>query len=453
MRMSRRLADQAGVALPVALAVLFTVAGLATVAARSAIVSGDQSLRDRNIKHAIQAANAGLNAARYQTNLMLPAANQCVTKDATTGDLSNAPVQADGWCAAQTEDLGDGAAYHVTVSQVSAANERTVVATGTAGGVSRRALLKMSYAAGGAIPLDRALLSQTSFTLENNVNVTGDVGSNGNITTRNNSSICGDLTPGPGQTWNQGPNSSVNCGGATSPATQPFAFPAVDQAGSQTTNDNGRLTSMKNNGPNPKDTCSNCGGISWNAATRVLDLDTDATLTLSGSVYNLCRLEMGNNNTLNISSRPSTTPMKIYIDTPENCGGGAGMGSVLIQNNSRIYYLGSSAKVIEIYVAGSTTTATSVNFNNNTGSGDSKAVLFLYGPNSDIRLYNNVIFHGSAIGKSLGGYNNEGLGNNVTVTYNAAIAALTPTTSQGYTSHSYRECTSSPTGATPDTGC
>ncbi len=73
--------DERGVALPVALAVLFVTAGLATVAARSAIVADHQSLRDRNAKRAIQAATSGLQDAVYQTNMLQPAANQCVVKN------------------------------------------------------------------------------------------------------------------------------------------------------------------------------------------------------------------------------------------------------------------------------------------------------------------------------------------------------------------------------------
>ena len=65
MSFFRRLTDERGVALPVAMAVLFVVAGLATVAARAAIVSNNQSFRDNNAKRAVQAANAGLQAAVF----------------------------------------------------------------------------------------------------------------------------------------------------------------------------------------------------------------------------------------------------------------------------------------------------------------------------------------------------------------------------------------------------
>ena len=55
-RLRSLLRDERGIALPVALAVLFVTAGLATVAAREAITAGHQSFRDENAKRAFWAA-------------------------------------------------------------------------------------------------------------------------------------------------------------------------------------------------------------------------------------------------------------------------------------------------------------------------------------------------------------------------------------------------------------
>ena len=62
----RALSDQRGIALPLALAVLFVVAGLAAVAARGAINASHQTYRDSNVKRAFQAANGGIDTATYQ---------------------------------------------------------------------------------------------------------------------------------------------------------------------------------------------------------------------------------------------------------------------------------------------------------------------------------------------------------------------------------------------------
>ena len=69
-RMAR---EERGVALPVALSILFLVAGLTSIAAKAGIVSDHFSFRDRNAKRAVQAASAGIEAAIYQLNLMQPA--------------------------------------------------------------------------------------------------------------------------------------------------------------------------------------------------------------------------------------------------------------------------------------------------------------------------------------------------------------------------------------------
>src|SRR5215208_3457174 len=90
--------DQRGIALPVALAVLFTTAGLATVAARSAMTATHQSARDSNVKRAIQAAVSGVQNAVYQTNLVQPATTQCAARNGA-GQLISQAVATNGWCA------------------------------------------------------------------------------------------------------------------------------------------------------------------------------------------------------------------------------------------------------------------------------------------------------------------------------------------------------------------
>src|SRR6266581_1754063 len=102
-RFRRILADERGIALPMALAVLFMTAGLATVAARSAITADHQSLRDESSKRAIQAAVSGIQNAAYQTNLLQPSPTQCAGRNGS-GQLAAQAVQSNGWCAAMQED-------------------------------------------------------------------------------------------------------------------------------------------------------------------------------------------------------------------------------------------------------------------------------------------------------------------------------------------------------------
>ena len=237
MSFFRRLTDERAVALPVALAVLFTVAGLATVAARAAIVSNNQSFRDNNAKRAVQGANAGLQEAVYQTNLLQPSATQCVHKATSNGALTNGALQADTWCQPQTEDLGDGATYTFQVSSPStvttstglSVDQRKVVSYGTVNGVRRRAVVTINAGRGSPIfPPGYAVAVREAINMKNNANISGHLGSNGTITVKNNMDICGNVTPGPGKTASIGQNLTQCPGYNTTPAAEPFDLQPID---------------------------------------------------------------------------------------------------------------------------------------------------------------------------------------------------------------------------------
>ncbi len=451
----RRLLDERGVALPMALAVLFVTAGLATVAAREAITATHQSARDENAKRAIQAAQSGIQNAVYQMNLIQPAATQCVGRNGS-GQLAAQAVGSNGWCAAISEDLGDGTTYSEQVSQATTATinsitvqQRQISSTGTTNGVTRRVLLAVQAATGAQLfPTGYAMLADQSINMKNNAKVTGGLGSNGNITLKNNADLCGNVTPGPGKTYSHGPNTTVCSGSSTANAAQPFAIQPVD-LGNATPNDNQRITNAIANSGSNKDSCGNataCSKISWNAATRVLTLNSGATLTLSGNKYFFCRLELKGGSTLQIASR--TTPLETYIDTPENCGSTAGMGSVVFNSNSNFVNLANNPAVFVLYVAGSSKIATSIDLSGNDSSGSNAIIMAIYAPNSSITYANNLNFTGAIVAKTID------LKNNAVITYDSRVTSITSGSSvRFYQGYDYKECTSVPTGTTPDTGC
>ena len=432
--------------------VLFVAAGLATVAARAGIVSSNQSFRDRNAKRAVQAAGAGLQVAVYQANLMQPADDQCVSKGAG-GALSNVAVPAGGWCAPQTEDLGENASYSVQVSGATAVTgpgatyaRRTIVSTGTVNGVNRRSVLDVNAATGAPIfPANYAMIGRDSVEFKNNLDVQGGVGSNGDITIKNNATICGPVTPGPGHQLNQGNNNNF-CGNTPAPATQPFTFQPVDLSSVSASNDNARLTNMMAGSGPPQDTCANCGQISWNAATRVLTIDSNATLTLSGDNYVLCRLDLKNaSSRLQIATRSTT--LKTYVDVPENCPGVPAPGSVNM--SGRVINLNTNPATFALLVAGSGTVATAVDLADLAVTAID-APMAIYAPNSTVDFKNNLDFTGALVAKTIK------VKNNANIAYDTRIGTITSGSSIRHYDHgtgSYRECTSAPTGTTPDTGC
>jgi hypothetical protein len=449
---SRRLSSESGVAIPVALAVLFVAAGLATVAARAGIVSSNQSFRDRNAKRAIQAAGAGVQVAIYQTNLMQPADDQCVSRG-TGGALTNVPVPAGGWCVPQTEDLGESASYSMQISAATPVtgpgatySHRTIVSTGTVNGVVRRSVVDVNAATGAPIfPANYAMIGRDSVEFKNNLDVQGGVGSNGDITIKNNATICGPVTPGPGQQFNQGNNNDF-CGNTPAPATQPFTFQPVDLSSVSVSNDNVRITNMKNGSGTPQDTCTNCDLIAWDPATRVLRVDGDATLTLSGNAYLLCRLDLVTGNSrLQIAARSTT--LKMYLDVPENCPGVTGPGSA--DMTGRVINLNTNPATFALLVAGSATVATAVDVADVAVTA-LDAPMAIYAPNSTVDFKNNLDFTGALVAKTIK------VKNNANVAYDTRIGTITSGSSirhYDYGTGSYRECTGAPTGTAPDAGC
>jgi len=439
------------VALPVALGVLMVVGGLATVAAKASIVANHQSFRDISVKRAAQAAYAGVQALRYQTNLIQPRVDECVAKEVSTGALSAVPVQADGWCEPQTEDLGDNTSYTATITASTAitANgqllaQRKIVSRGTANGVKRRIIQTINAATGAPLfAPGYAAISLSSVDIGNTVRISGGLGSNGNISLRNSAEVCGPATPGPGKSLSLF-NSANVCGGfSTTPAQQDFQLQPVDLADSATVNDNARITAAVTGTGSPADTCTSCDKINWDPVARSLELNNDSTLTLSGNVYNLCSFEMNNSSQLIVAVRDPNTPLKIYIDSPENCG--AGSGSVRLRNNTGIVNLNTDPTTLQLSVAGSPTAATSVSFEN---SFSSSMIMAVYAPNSTISMTNNLHLVGALAGKTLQ------MQNNTSLTYHERIGDIsTGSSMRVYNDEAYVECTVEPTDSAHDSGC
>lgn len=448
---TRKLHDERGIALPVAMMVLFMAAGLAMVAARSGIVATHNSFRDSNVKSAAEAAQSGLQVSVYRFNLLQPTDTQCVVKDASTGALSKVAVPAGGWCAAQTETLGDGATYSAQVSQASNVNvngqilaERRIVATGTANGVSRRAVITVDAATGNPIfPFGYAMVAREKITFKNNSDITGKVGSNGDIEFKNNTSVCGDITPGVGKRVIKGATGITHCpGDVETPVSQPFAFTPVDMAGPNASNDNNRIFNMKNGG-SPADSCTSCSKVLWDNANRVLTIQNGGVVTLSGNVYSLCRLDLQGNGQLKISAR--TTPLFMYIDTPQSCGNGPGEGSVNLAG--QVLNVNSNPATFVLLVAGSTTVNTVVNIADNAVTALS-APMAIYAPNSTVDYMNNLDWKGALVAKTIN------IQNNADIEYDSRVSDVSLTGGvRFYETQGYKECATSPTTSAPDSGC
>lgn len=441
--------DERGIALPLALAVLAVVMILALAAAAAAVTASHQSFRDRNAKRAFQAAAAGVQTATYRTTLLQPGLQQCVVKDSSTGNLSVGPVQADGWCAPQAESLDDGATYtqQVSAGTLVVANgqqlvQRQIVSKGVINGVARRVDVRTSAATAAPLfPLGYAAVSLAPVSYGNTVTINGDVGSNGDIALSNQATVCGNATPGPGDQVTTANQAHVCDGYSTQPATQPFTLDPVDQGLAPTQNGNGRIDQAIQ-GLAGGDSCTTCGKVGWDPSTRVLSLSNTATLTLGGNIYSFCRVDLQNSAQLKVAVNAT---VRIYLDSPEHCGGTSGMGSVTLANQSGILNLNADPTTLQLYLVGSPSIPTTLDFAN---SFESTMLMSIYAPYSTVFLHNSITITGAVAAASVP------MQNGATINYDQRVGNIKGGGIPVYRSSSrWVECTSTPPAAAVDSGC
>jgi hypothetical protein len=446
-----KLGGDRGVALPLALAVLFTTGGLATLAAREAIFSSSQTLRDQTVKRAAHAATAGIEAGIFRMNRMQPGPQECVVKSGSGGSLAVADLAADGWCAPQTEDLGNGSSFSVRVSGVTTVSangqmlaERRMVSTGIAGSTTRRVRVTMNAATGAPVfAQGYAAVSLATVDYGNNVRITGGLGSNGNIYLKNSAQVCGAATPGPGKRLFIRNAASVCPTHSTAAAQTSFNLQPVDQGDAPANNDNARI----GNPPQPTslDPCTDCDGIDWDPSTRMLRLRNNSTLTLGGSVYSFCGIELENTAQLKIPVRPLGTGLRLFVDAPESCGG-EGTGSVSVRNSATILNLNADPTTFQLYLIGSSAISTVVAFDGVDLA--QNLVMAVYAPYSTIRIKGDTTLSGAIASKSID------LQNSARIDYHERIADITTGSPlRLYRPEHYLECTSTPPGSEPDSGC
>jgi hypothetical protein len=143
---------------------------------------------------------------------------------------------------------------------------------------------------------------------------------------------------------------------------------------------------------------------------------------------------------------PTQLPLRIYMDTPENCGGGAGMGSISLTQSASFQNLNASSATFLLAVAGSAAKATTVDFGQSSAPG-AQTVMGVYAPFSTVNMSNSVDFVGAAVAKQVQ------LGNTVKLTYDPLIQQLAEDPLFVYRRTAYLECTNVKTGTEPDTGC
>lgn len=450
----RRLHDLArserGIALPTALFATIAAMGLGSVAVLSSIDVQQGSHRDNGSKSAIAAADAGANVALQRQNryaISLDAEHPCLNvgsggKLAPGSQVAGEP----GWCAPISGEVG-GATYSYRVSTVGGVcggHEVCVVSTGTAATVSRRVELSLDQAGlgsgfnsaeleekllketagkeltqkelkeleeklkaeilanehGGSIP---GLVGKDEITVGGNGNIRVGIGTNGNLVTTGNASICGDIQVGIGKKWTKSGGNAKQCSGynftegtTTLPEVSSFIPSTI-----ATKNSNGRITTCSKGLPAEcqKDTLS---GGQWkstspfNPSTRAISLTNNEVLTVGGGDYWICSLSMTSSSKLIMASGAH---VRFFFDTPEHCGTST---QISLTGNNEISATGYKPALGQFdmpgfYLLGSTSSLSQVNLAGNDSTTTDEFVV--YGPNSSISVSGNATYKGIIAGK------------------------------------------------------
>ena len=454
-----RLTGQAGFAMPIVVAVSAVLMLIATAAVTSGLNATTASHEDRQVKVSRQAADSGIELALFHLNAIAAGEEQpCVARDAAGNYSMTGYAAGNQWCAPVTETLADGStmSYRVSAEQPLPNTSpeqvtRRIVATGTYLGEQRRVYTELLAVRGVVSGGVYGITARDQIMFENSAKAgsptdTVNVRTNGNIILKNSAQICGNATPGPGKTVSTERSDNVCPGFSKAPAATPLPPETFHDYGPEhdaawITNNNSRLGCTPA-GP-LKDACTHSNGITWDASKRELIVGNNATLTLSGSVYSLCRLNLKNGSRVYIAPRPSGSPIKFYFNSPDKCGGQT--ENMMIENGWGITNNNTDPTTLQFYVRGSTSTTTKVNIKNN-AQGAAATPMLIHAPNSEILLENNAGLFGTLVGKTVHMKNSALLSNDPNANNVDESAALV------YQPTGHRECSPEPPGA-PDSGC
>lgn len=420
----RQLArSERGMAMPVALFATIASMGLAGAAVVSSVNVQHGSKHDSGAKSSIAVADGGANVAtmrlaRYAT--ALSAEQPCLGQSG--GVLVATKASADGWCPAISGTLGEGTyTYRTTPLETGCGSyDLCLIATGTVDGVSRR--IEMTFnestlfskdeneneeegggSSGGSF---EGLVGQDGIELSGNADIRVGIGTDGNVISSGNASVCGDIRVGIGKKWTKTGNASqcsgydLTEGNMTLPPVSSFIPSDIG-----TNNSNGRITKCVST-ENPVD-CQKDGYTGkwspsppFNPATRQVSLSSNDTLTVGGGDYWLCKLSMSGNSQLIMAAGAT---VRFFFDTPENCGLSSGTAQISLSGNNRIAATGyqpnaGNFDVPGFYLLGSTSMATSVNLSGNYSTTNE---FVLYAPNTQINISGNATFKGLIAGKKI----------------------------------------------------
>lgn len=381
--------NERGMAVPTALMALIASFALASVAVMSTVNVQQGTKRDHDSKEAIAAADAGANIALLRLNRYLSGlstAHPCI------GPNGEYQTPTGGWCPATSTEAVGGATYSYTISAYAGTSTPlNVVSVGSSGTVDRRVNVSLTTTKGKSVFADERFIGQDEIIVKGNFEIEADIGTNGNVVQAGVSGdLCGDERHGIGKNGELVPQ----CSGTKYEENRelPTITPPANLA---TENANCMLAQSCTSGPYAGKVDTWTRENPWIGGSRTISLGKQKqTLTMNGGDYFICKLEVGPG-TIYMSAQAH---VRIFIDTPQNCGLPSGATQVNIGSQGALVSSGyipnqGMYEIPSIYVLG--------NGGVTIGAGSGANHLMLYAPQSAIDFSGNAEWIGMFAGKSI----------------------------------------------------
>ncbi|MGH2878183.1 MAG: DUF7305 domain-containing protein [Solirubrobacteraceae bacterium] len=457
---------QDGVAMAVAVMVLFVVLTLATAAVTASLRTNSTTQRDNNVKAALAAAEAGLQTASYRLNMLHPEEKNkyCVGQSAV--EVASAST---GYCKEVKEEFGNKSSYAYWTSEALGETgtcvgqsiksqitliQRCVVAEGTVNGIKRRVAQRVAAFIAKPIFPVAGVTGLKKVTLENNSIVKGSAGSNGKVTIKNNAEVSEACVLGP--SGEASPESS--CKGKVarrSTAEGPITLGSVETgtsvnkcviekevvvSGNSDCLITHYLNYVKNKEAKPVSPYDTAEKVEFSEETRKLSMSNNAHLILKEGTYNFCSFEAQNNAIVELAAQAKVV---IYIDSAKDLNSkcpSAGSGVFKIWNNSEIINPSKDPTALIIYVYDGS--GGEVFIKNN-----AELYATIDAPLSKVKVENNGTVHGAIAA------NEVELGNNFNFEWDERDGKLETGTVGNYYRSSWSECPPENKSTNPQSGC
>lgn len=424
--------NERGIAVPTAMMALVAAFALSSVAVMSTVDVQQGTHRDHDSKEAIAAADAGANIALLRLNRYLPYLS---TTHPCVGPNGEYQTPSGGWCPATTTEQVGGATYSYVISAYPASGTINVVSVGKSGTVSRRINVAMKAVSGKNVFADEKVIGQEQIELDgSSVRIETDIGTNGSIVASGGPTVCGNDRHGIGK---EAP--TPTCNGEKTEGNK--NLPAITvPTNIATENDDCRLDNTCTGAKAGQvDGYSKKNSLPWNSKTRVLEVDSQQQLTMGGSVYWICKIDIQGKLYIPAGIKP-----QIFVDTPEHCGMKAGETQVNVGAGGTIESSGfnpgqGTYEVPTIWVLGSG----AVKLDGHPKTTDE---VMIYAPYSEIDLGGSATWNGMLAGKKMK------IHGSVTVISDPNIKAPEVTLASTFERQQYVECVGA-TASPPNADC